>query len=353
MAGKKDELKRVYALTGGELLLIREALAELKRKAGVDGDESFDLTELDGAAVGAAEIAAAVTTAPFLAERRTVVVRRADRLRVEEAESLAAVLPKLPKSALLILAFENPPDPRSRAKKQSPLIPVARECGSEIRCGPPNRRDLLQKLRTRAQEENVKFGPGAAELLADLTGDDLTEATGELEKVVIVTPAEGVIDKKVVQHTVMPSREWRVFHLLDAVCAGRTGSALRQMGLLLRMAPRIDSAAMRDLFPMVHRQLRLIWQARACRDAAIRTDSAASDAFCPRHHNWPEAARRSGFVRDKIRGMAPRLSLTQLAAMFRSLAEADMRLKGQLPGAFPRETVERMVVEMCRTAARS
>src|SRR5438552_15448969 len=98
----KTALKNVYGIAGEESLLVREALTKLKKEAGVNEEDAFDLTELDGESTTAAAVFNAASTAPFLAQRRTVILHRADRLHKDEAEKLAEYIPSLPESGLLI-----------------------------------------------------------------------------------------------------------------------------------------------------------------------------------------------------------------------------------------------------------
>ena len=103
---------------------------------------------------------------------------------------------------------------------------------------------------------------------------------------------------------------------------------------------------MRGLFPQLHRQLRLLWQAKVCALEKARPETA--DDLLPKLHNLATAHTD---VRGKSIKMAAKLSLGQISEMMRCVVDADMRLKGQLAGAFPLETVERMLAEMCQIAA--
>jgi DNA polymerase III delta subunit len=61
-------------------------------------------------------------------------------------------------------------------------------------------------------------------------------------------------------------------------------------------------------------------------------------------------ANAHSFVRDKLMRAARNLTLDQVEGLLRCVLEADMRMKGQLPSANPRESLERLLAEMCEIA---
>ncbi|MGI8923951.1 MAG: DNA polymerase III subunit delta [Fimbriimonadales bacterium] len=339
MASKKD-LSRVYAITGAESLLVREAVADLKIRAGADGADAFDYAELDGTWATASEIIDAVATVPFLAERRTLLVGRADRFKPDEARHLGERLDRLPATSLLILVFDSQEDERKGSPAETALLPMVSKVGEVIKCATPMSAALVSDLQKRADAMGAKLDRAAAVALAEMTSNSLSEAAAELEKCSLYASG-GTIDRTIVAKVATPSKDWEVFKMLDAVCAGNLGPALEHLRRLLSETSKIEDAAMRSLFPMMHRQLRILWQAKA-------SETANGVGVFVKRHNFATA---SEYVQGRSRATVRNLSLDSIAKMMRQLAEADMRLKGQLPAAFPRETLERMLFEMCEIAA--
>ncbi len=67
-----------------------------------------------------------------------------------------------------------------------------------------------------------------------MTGGSLSRALGELEKLALfVGDAEGIREGDV-QAVTVPSREWNVFRMADAIVAGDVPEALRQLRTLIR-----------------------------------------------------------------------------------------------------------------------
>ncbi|MCW5947221.1 MAG: DNA polymerase III subunit delta [Fimbriimonadales bacterium] len=334
----------VVAIAGRDTVQIEEELSRVLTDAGIDLTDGFDHAELDGIDADASAIVQAATTIPFLSAKRSVVVRRADRLRDSDVEQIAAMLPNVPKTSLLVFVFE----PLDDGAKGVALKNAAKKVGQLIEIRPPDRAKVIADLKDRAKREGIAFEPKAAEHLADLVSDDLSEAVSELSKLLSACRSKGAVSIADVNEIVIPSREYRVFVLLDEVCSGRLGPALAQLDRLISSAATVEQAAMRNVLPQMHKQLLLIYQARAIADA--RTPLTSPEAEMSLNTKYSLAAQKD-FSRSKATSFARRLTLRQVARLLRLVLETDMRLKGQLAQASPRETVERMLAEMCMVAA--
>ncbi|MDQ2986386.1 MAG: DNA polymerase III subunit delta [Armatimonadota bacterium] len=333
----------VIALHGAERVIILEKLGELLQSVGAMDDGAFDHAEFDGRSLSPAAVLDACATAPFLAARRTVVVRRAQSIDKANSAVLAKSLPSLPSSALLILVFEHDEETKDFAK--DPLVLAAGKAGKAIACESPQGAALVRQLMDRAKVAGGEMTKPAAEALSQLVSGSLTLATAELDKLLLYAGGQK-IDEQMVHKVAAPSQTWKVFELLDAVVQGRLGVALENLKYLLEGTSSPQEAAMRFLLPQLHRQVRLLWQAKVCQVEGLAPEKAGH--LLPKGKNL---ANSHSFVRDKLSRSARDLSLDQIAAMLRCVLEADMRMKGQLPFATPKETLERLLAEMCEIAA--
>jgi DNA polymerase-3 subunit delta len=338
------EIPPVVAISGKDSVQIEEELNRVLTDAGIDLTDGFDHAELDGIDTDASAIVQAATTIPFLSTKRSVVVRRADRLKDSDVEQLATVLPNVPKTSLLVLVFE----PLDDGAKGAALKTAAKKAGQLIEIRPPDRAKVIAELKDRAKRGGVAFEPKAAEHLADLVSDDLSEAVSEMSKLMSACRSKGSISITDVNEIVIPSREYRVFVLLDEVCSGRLGPALAQLDCLISSSATVEQAAMRNVLPQMHKQLLLIYQARSISDARLSLTSPEAEMALSTKYSL---AAQKDFSRSKATSFARRLTLNQVSKLLRLVLETDMRLKGQLAQATPRETVERMLAEMCMVAA--
>src|SRR5687768_1910615 len=117
------DLPSAVALYGSERVTLLEELAKLVEAVGAAEDGGFDYAELDGRSTSASDVLDACATAPFLAERRTVVVRRANRLDKATVAALVKALASVPATALLVLVLEPEEDVKDLSK--DPLVVAA------------------------------------------------------------------------------------------------------------------------------------------------------------------------------------------------------------------------------------
>lgn len=338
---KRNPDHRVIAISGADSVLVIEKLAEVLRESGIDPSDTFDHVELDATETDATAILQGVTTMPFLSAKRSVVVRRANRLKESDVEALSVALPGLPASALLVLVFE----PTGEEAKGAVLKTAVKKVGELIELGSPKHEEIIREIERRARDAGLTFEGKAAHELVEMVGDDMSEAVSELGKLIAACKEHGAITSQDVREIVIPSREYRVFVLLDEVCWGRLGPALTQLDRLLSSSSNVQEAAMRHLLPQMHKQLLTIYQARALADERAPLNSPSL------LHPGYSLAERTEFQRQKTMKFARRMELSKISRMLRLVLEADMRLKGQLAQANPRESVERMLTEMCIVAA--
>jgi len=337
------DLPNVIAIHGSERVTILEKLDEVLTSAGSLDDGAFDYEELDGRSSSAQEIADACATAPFLSARRTVLVRRAHRLEKAASATLTKSLGALPPTALLILVFE--PEDEAKDFGKDPLVTAVRKAGQDFVCDSPQGAALVRQLMERAKAHRGEITKQGAETLSQVVSGSLTLAATELDKLLIYAD-RSPIDPEMVRRVAAPSQTWKVFELLDAVIAGKLGLALLNLKYLLEGTTSPQEAAMRFLLPQLHRQVRLLWQAKAMQAERLSIANAAH--LMPQGKNLANA---HSFVRDKLLRSARNVSLDQVAAMLRCILEADMRMKGQAAAANPRESLERLLTEMCEIAA--
>lgn len=341
-----DHLPPILALTSAEPFLRLRRLGELRALAGEDG---FDLVETSGQDVRAIELMDTARGLPFLGERKVVIVRNAERIPLGERERIAERLPELDARSLVVFVIE-PDDEQKGLPKTDPLMKAIAKHGA-IEEAKADKAQVTAELRTRAAELEVTLDPAAARVLLEMTSEHITTAIAELEKCALYVGAGGKITEDVVRTVATPSRDFQVFKMLDAICSGNAALALQQLEDLLSSGAKPEAAAFRFVFPLLHRQLRLLYQACACREWGIKDEE--SDPIAPARHSWADVARKGGYQRDKFRSLAQRLSLKEVASLFDLLLRADAELKGQTPSVSARESLERTVVEMGRIASRN
>ncbi len=70
-----------------------------------------------------------------------------------------------------------------------------------------------------------------------MTGGSLSRSIEELEKLAIYVGESDSIREEDVKVVVVPSREWNVFKLCDAIVRDNAGEAMRQLRILVESPP--------------------------------------------------------------------------------------------------------------------
>jgi DNA polymerase III delta subunit len=337
---------RVVLLGGDEEILVRRALKELIEMVAPDGDD-FDLIHLDADSSSPEEWFAAAGTAPFLAARRTAVVRHL--LRCDDPERL--LVKALPEYALVILVADEESGDESKQRRfgtlQGKWVKWVKAGGGHVEIFEFDGKSLPAILRKEADTMGTPLTSGAGVMLAEMVSGSLSRGLGELEKLSLYAGPKATITEQMVRTVVVPSREWNIFRLVESVASGDVPSSLRQLQILVGSASKADDAAHSQILPQMHRQLRLLWQARVLVDAGCAPDRV-SETVRAQLAERPNLLKEPPYRQSKLMSLARMTSLPALATCFGLLSDADARLKGMLPGFSAMETLESTVLNLSK-----
>jgi DNA polymerase-3 subunit delta len=332
-------------LSGDEGALRRRALTETLVGAGVSGDD-LEVAHLDGA-IAPSEWLGQACTAPFLSDRRVVIVR--NMLRSEPPADFAVQCANLPDFALLILVADEETGDDNR---QSRLKTIRTQWERAVASGngrvekfEVSPKEVQDAIRKEAERLGKKISERCTQLLAEMTGGSLSRAVEELEKLSIYVGDAEAIREEDVKSAVVPSRDWNVFKLCDAIVRDNASEAIRQLRVLVESPQRAEEAAFRSILPMLSRQFRLLWQARACVEAGTSVQQAPAEvrASFPAK---PNLGAEPPYRQSALLSAARSANYEKLSKCFALVADADARLKGLLPAYSAMETLESAVLGM-------
>jgi len=301
----------------------------------------------------------AVTTVPFLSDRRIIVVR--SLLRAGHPNEAFKDMPDrigaLPEFSRLILVADD--ENASDSQRQTRLDTYRTAWEGEIRKSGGLVQDFkvegkaaTAQILREAERLGKKIGNRAAQLLLEMSGGSVSRATSELEKIALFVGDAPEIREADVSEVAMPSREWNVFKLVDGILEGNAGLALNQLQNLIGSATKAEGAAMGNIFPNLSRNLRLIWQARMLLDHRVSVHSIPEN-LKDQIAEQPSLASASEWQQQRALRAARGLQIFQLAECLEVLARTDARLKGLEPGFSTVDTLERMVLEMVEVVSPS
>ena len=305
----------IYLIYGEDSLSVEEMLASLRADAGADELYDVSTTTLDGASVSFAELEAAWSTIPFLADRRTVMVRgllaRMERGRGgstrsggidEEWADIGERIAHIPESTELIFVD-------AAVNRGNPLLRAIRPLAQVHEFRLPSVREMPGWVRQRADRLGAAIEPSAISALVDAIGNDTRLIDMELQKLALYR-SDGMIRRQDVEAMVSYVREANIFAAVDATLEGRAGIALRLVHQLLD-AGRPPTY----LITMLARQMRFLIVAKDMKARGFQQDEIGRKLAI------------SGYPLTKTMQQEGRFDAVRLVEIHRRLIEADLSIK--------------------------
>lgn len=163
-----------------------------------------------------------VSSAPFIASKRLVIVRGTPSLTKEEVETL----PSLMHPDCVLLIEDAHPDRRLASVKALLKTATVREFSLL------NESALRLWMQDFAQQCGSELSPGAARKLIDMVGEDQDVLAQELRKVCVFASGR-LIEQKDIELLAVPSGEQEIWNLTKLLAQGHPGEILQFAGRLI------------------------------------------------------------------------------------------------------------------------
>lgn len=342
---EKAAASRLVLLSGPEETLKLRALRDLSARLGL-GPEAFDAQEFTAGVTLPVEWFASVCTAPFFGDKRVAVVRHL--LRCDPDKLKGVDLTKIPDTGLMILVAE---DEGGDSDKQSSQARINANWEKEIdklkgyvSIFKVDTKDELMMLKKEVIAMNKSASDSTLRLLLEITGS-LSGALAELEKLDLYVGDTKSFQESDVKAVAVPSREWNVFHMVDALVQGNTGEAFGHLRTLLASAKKPEESIMQNILPQLSRTLRLTWQARIAIEAGggLGNIPPSVKIFM---NEGKSLLTEKDWLQRRYFGWAKNVGLPQLGRCLQAVSDADARLKGMLPGGGSTEVLDRLILEV-------
>ncbi len=182
----------------------------------------------------AANIADEARTFPFLAERRVIVVRNAERYNIMSGEKTSPLAPLIsyiedPSETTLLAIVAPQIDRRKRFYKACEKGAVVVECPQLDETA------MRQWVRDEAAARRVKIDANAVGELMDRAGNRLSDVQNALSLVINYAGGAGVITEADVRAACADVAEETVWALTDAIAASDTKGALSSLHQLIAL----------------------------------------------------------------------------------------------------------------------
>ena len=315
----------VHILVSQDPLLVDRTVTRLRDAAVPEAARAFNYDVFDGKGLTAERILAAAQTMPMMARRRMVLVRDLTAMPAAELNALVPYLGDPNPSTVLVCVC-------GKADKRIKLFAAAAAARALHELAAP--RNLTAWIRQEAGERRIALEPAAARRLADVVGKDLARLALCIEQLALYA-GDRPVTADDVDELIAETRERTVFELIDAIGAGDRRKALEAVAALFEHR---QSAI--GMVVMLARHVRQL--------ATVRAGLARSASK-------GELARAAGvppFIVDKLAVQARRFSEQSLDAALARAAEADVALKGFVPGTriLGRNLADRVIVERLVTS---
>ena len=213
----------IYVIAGKEKSLVNARCRELLDELLEPSQRATGLFSADPASVPACEVLDELRTVPFLTDKRVVVVKEADDFISKNREWLENYFDAPCHTGRFILTVNSWNANTKLAKK-------LKKIGKLINVTQPKRWQLPQRLIEYAgQAHDKRLSKDAAELIVELTGDELPRLYTEIDKLALLADSEKTITQKHIESLIGHNRLFNAFAVIDAITAGRTANAIERL----------------------------------------------------------------------------------------------------------------------------
>jgi len=225
---QKSERALIYVLNGKDESLVGAEAQKLLDELIEPEQRATGLLDVDGPDVSLADVLDELRTLPFLADRRVVLIRKADDFisRDRNRQLLEKYFDAPCPTGILVVIVRSWPSNTRLARK-------LKKVGVLISVTPPKRQELPRRLCEYTREaHDMNLNRDAAELLVDLAGDDLTRLYREIDKLALFAEGAKTITPEHIEQLTGHNRMFGAFEVIDAILTGDPAGAtdrLRRM----------------------------------------------------------------------------------------------------------------------------
>ena len=305
----------IYILQGDDEFAIARYVSEMEAKLGDPSLAAMNISRLDGRTFNLDDLLGVAGAMPFLSPRRLVVLSQVvERLKdTTKRERFLSQLHMLPVTTALVMVEIGEKD--RRQNREHWLDRWATEQGERVL----NKTFMLPKgaaMADRIQKEARIIGGEisrqAAEVLADLVGDDPRLAVQEIHKLLAYVNYNRPVEPEDVETLTIDSNPGNIFEMIDALS---TRNGFKAVEMLHRLLEQEDPMR---ILAMIHRQFRLLIQARELLDEG-------------KGGQITQVLKMVPFVAEKTAAQARRFDMDTLETAYQRLLDLDEGIKsGQI-----------------------
>lgn len=297
---KKDMKERTFApcylLYGEEGYLKKNFKNQMK--AAIAGEDTMNYSYFDGKGIAVTEVKDIADTLPFFADERLIIIEESGFFK-SGGEALAEYIPAMPPTTHIIFV-------ESQVDKRSRLFKKVKELGYVTELGRQTENQLAKWAAGILAKEGRKITENTMHYFLGKVGDDMSNISGELEKLICYTIGRDVITREDVDAICVEQITNKIFEMIGCLAVKNKKGALNLYQDLLTL----KEPPMRILF-LVARQFNQLLQAK---ELGGRGDLAGKLKVQP-------------FIARKLENQARAFSIEQLKGYVTACVDAEEAVK--------------------------
>ncbi|MFH1368296.1 MAG: DNA polymerase III subunit delta [Elusimicrobiota bacterium] len=224
---QNNKYEPVYILAGEDAYLHENAVKQLEKSLNID---TLNREIFYGPDSSVNDIIIAAQTMPFIAEKRLIIVKEAQKIRQAETTKLVELF-KIPgeSSCLVLIWLEK----LKKETRKTPLFAAVEKNGAIIEFKTLYERDIPSWIIKKAAEMKKMISPQAAEYLMRESGLSLMDINNELEKLFLFVGDKKEITLQDVEILSGHTKQANLYELSEAVESKNLKNAVEILETLL------------------------------------------------------------------------------------------------------------------------
>ncbi len=204
---KENKIPPVYLFSGEDNYFKQEALKEIEKKLFTAGNKELNYNSYSASDIPPNAVIDILTTVPFLAEKRLVIVEDIDDWKKKDEEQIIIYLDKPSLNNCLVLT-------NRRADTKNLLHNKISQTGIIVNFWNLSEGEIIYWMRKRFSGAEKIISTAAAQLLLELTGNNLSNLNNEIEKICLYAKDKKEIDEKIILSLTAEQRVYQVNELV-------------------------------------------------------------------------------------------------------------------------------------------
>ena len=208
---KSGAIKPIYFLMGDEPYYIDEISDYIEKTILTEEEKGFNQMVLYGRDVTIDEIVSNAKRYPMMADRQVVIVKEAQDLS-RSIENLVAYADNPQPTTVLVLCYKY-----KTIDKRKKLYKTIQKKGLVYESKKLYENQVADWIKNYLAAKKYKIETKASLMLVEFLGNDLSKITNELNKLMVVLPAETTVTPKAIEDNIGISKDYNNFELRKAV----------------------------------------------------------------------------------------------------------------------------------------